>query len=476
MIALVLHDLNRFDRENATLNGGPAEYLCRETFEAHGLDYDKDVWLTTRASFGREKAPPGITHYIFAGNKNLELFPDTQGKTLDAVRGLVRLSKSGTPYIITYWPTDCCDMRAIENELNAMEGDDGDDDRDGDAKSTAPTKRSNYRFWFQRDVAKLLSFDKTKKLVEPRVTYCQRVDEALHVFTYDGPIFLDIECNPADDTLWCMTIACGPDSPMYAIPIYDHTRRIVIGPRFFAELAKQMRRRRTVIHNALFDLLFMALKYKLPFGEDIYCTMVAGHRIWPEAEKSLAHNQTLYTNRPFHKDESGTFDPRNHTQFKTLLDYNVKDVIALREIYYGQQAVLANDSGLRDSVEQAMSSLFDYAYMSIRGLRIDTVRRGLIVKACEQRHKQLQRVLDILVGRPLNPGSPDQVVRYLHTDLRYAAEKQTATGAPSVGSDALYKILIKHPENVAIRVIIEMRRMIKLSSSLKFEDWYWETI
>lgn len=475
MIALVLHDLNRFDRENNILNGGPAEYMCRETFEQLGLDYDKDVWITTRASFGREQAPPGITHYVFAGNKCLELFPDTQGKTLDAVRGLVRVSKSGTPYVITYWPTDCCDLWAVENEIAALDDDESAADRDGDAKSNAPTKRSNYRFWFQRDIAKLLAFDKNAKQQDPKITYCERVDEALHVFTYDGPIFLDIECNPDDDTLWCMTIACGPDSPMYAIPIYDHNRRIKVGPRFFAEFAKQMRTRRTVVHNALFDLCFLALKYKLPFGEDIYCTMVAGHRIWPEAEKSLAHNQTLYTNRPFHKDESGTFNPRNHAQYKTLIEYNVKDVIALREIYYGQQAVIAKDEGLKASVDQAMSSLFDYALMSINGLRIDTVRRGLIVKACMARHAQLQRVLDILVGRSLNPGSPDQVVRYLHTDLRYKPEKQTDSGVPSVGADALYKIKIKHPDNVALDVIIEMRRMIKLSSSLKFEDWYWET-
>jgi hypothetical protein len=473
MIALVLHDLSRFDKENNLINSGPAEQLCIDTFAAHGIDYEKDVWVTVASAFGKEQPPAPISHYIFAGPRCVELLPDTKGRTLDAVRGLVRKSKSGTPYILTYWPTDACDLFAIENELAGME-DDGENDRDGDGKSTSPTKRSNYRFWFQRDVAKLLTFDGVMP-PEPRVTYCQSTDDALDVFRHEGPIFLDIECNPADNTLLCMAITCGPDAPIYAVPIYDWRLTLRTGPRFFARLAIEMRRRRTVIHNALFDLMFLALHYRLPFGEDIYCTMVAGHRIWPEAEKSLAHCQTLYTNRPFHKDEGGTWNPRNGQQYRTLIEYNVKDVVALREIYYGQQRVIAQDEGLKASVDQAMSSLFDYAYMSLQGLRVDTVRRGTIIKQSKERFDDLQRVLDLLVGRPLNPASPDQVVRYLHEDLRYRPEKWTATKQPSVAGDALYKIKIKHPDNVVLDVIIEMRRMAKLGGMLGFQDWYWET-
>jgi DNA polymerase I-like protein with 3'-5' exonuclease and polymerase domains len=87
---------------------------------------------------------------------------------------------------------------------------------------------------------------------------------------------------------------------------------------------------------------------------------------------------------------------------------------------------------------------------------------------------QLDRILRILVGYNLNLGSPDQVVRYLHQQLRYKPEKTTDKGAPSVAGDALYKIKIKHPKNVAIDVIFEMRRMVKLKGMLKFQQWIWE--
>jgi DNA polymerase I-like protein with 3'-5' exonuclease and polymerase domains len=112
--------------------------------------------------------------------------------------------------------------------------------------------------------------------------------------------------------------------------------------------------------------------------------------------------------------------------------------------------------------------------MSLHGMHFDPVKRGYIVRKCEDRYKQLNRVLRILVGFDLNPGSPDQVVNYLHTQLRYKPEKTTDKGSPSVAGDALYKIKLKHPKNVAIDVIFEMRRMVKLKGMLGFQQWIWE--
>lgn len=475
MIALVLHSTNRFDRENNGLNLGPAEELCRETFERHGIDYDRDVFITTADSFfGMGDRPPApLSHIIFSGEAALKYLTPAQGKTLDAFRGVVHKSKGGMPYIATYWAQDCCDTRAVEAELMAQEDADEAIDTDGDGKSSSPTKRSNYRFWFNRDVDKLL----TLKQIEPpeyKEFYAETADQAIPVLTsYDGPVFLDIECNPKTNTLLCMAIAVG-HSPVVSVPIYDWNNNLRCGTAFFAALVRAMKSRRVVVHNALFDLLFLAAFYRIPFGRDIFCTMCAGHRIWPEAEKSIAHQATLYTNRPFHKDEAGTFAPHNRAQYMTLRQYNVKDVVVLREIYYGQLAAAAADKGLEDSVAQVSEQQYDAAFMSLHGLELNLAKRRIIIKDCEKRYNDLARVLKFLVGKPLNPGSPDQVADYLHTALGYRPEKTTKTGAPSVAGDALYKIKLKHPKNLAIDVIIEMRRMVKLKGMLGFKDWIWE--
>jgi hypothetical protein len=474
MIALVLHNTNRYDRENNGLNLGPAGDLCRETFRRHNVDYDTEVFTTTSDAFFKGDRPAGhkLTKIIFAGSNPLPFIPAAKDKSLDAFRGVIYKSSSKVPFIFTYWPQDACDARGVEDELAGLD-DDGSDDTDGDGKSTSPTKRSNYRFWFQRDIQKILTYAGPISPPEPKIYYVDNTRDALNVFTHEGPIFFDIECNPKNNSLLCLAIACG-DSPIYSVPVYDWAGNLRVGPAFFAALVREMKRRRIVIHNALFDLLFLAAFYRLPFGLDIYCTMVAGHRIWPEAEKSLAHQQTLFANRPFHKDEGGSFDPRNKQQFDQLRAYNVKDVVALREIYYGQQATIALDQGLMDSVRQAMSSLYDYGFMSLHGLEYNEIKRQALIRACEARHRDLQRVLNILVGKPLNPGSPDQVVKYLHGLMGYRPEKTTDSGAPSVAGDALYKIKIKNPKNVAIDVIFEMRRMVKLKGSLNFESWIWK--
>ena len=476
MIALVLHGPSRFDKENNGILLGPAGDFVRSVLAGYNIDLDNpsDVFITFADDFfkGANK-PSGIKKIIFAGSKALDYLPAAKDKSLDAFRGVVYVSPTKTQYIVTYWPQDCVDAWAMED---ALEGEgDGEDilDKD-DGKSTSPTKRSNYSFWFSQDVKKLLTYDPTKEVQpQPDTVICTRSEESTRVFNTDGPIFLDIETHPKTNTLTCLAIACG-ESPVYSIPVYDWNGNLVVGVLFFARLIREMKRRRVVIHNALFDLCFLAAFYKIPFGTDIYDTVVAGHRIYPEAEKSLAHQATLFSNRPFHKDEAGNFDPRNRAQFEQLRAYNVKDVIVLREIYYGQIDLISRDRGLQDSVDQASRSLADYAFMSLHGMHFDPVKRGYIVRRCEERYRQLQRVLKILVGFDLNPGSPDQVVNYLHTQLRYKPEKTTDKGSPSVAGDALYKIKLKHPKNVAIDVIFEMRRMVKLKGMLGFQQWIWE--
>jgi hypothetical protein len=474
MIALILHNTNRYDRENNGLNLGPAGDLCRETFAKHGIDYDTEVFTTTADAFFKGDRPPGarLTKYIFAGQAALQYLPQVHGKTLDTARGVIQKSVNGVPFVVTYWPQDCVDTYNREAELEGLD-DESDDDSDGDAKSSSPTKRSNYRFWFQRDIEKLLRPNYHEPSTILPAIYAHDTTSAMGAFEYPGPIFLDIECDPATNKLLCLALACG-DGPVYSIPVYDWCGHLRVGVAFYTRLVREMRKRRVVIHNALFDLLFLATFYRLPFGSDIYCTMVAGHRIWPEAEKSLAHQLTLYANAPFHKDESGTFNPHNQKQYDQLKAYNVKDVEALRSIYYGQQRAIAGNEGLTNSVQQAMDSLYDYAFASLHGLEFNELKRQFIIKACEKRYRDLQRVLNVLVGRELNPGSPDQVVKYLHGAMGYRPEKTTDKGAPSVAGDALYKIKIKNPNNVAIDVIFEMRRMTKLKGMLGFESWLWE--
>jgi hypothetical protein len=474
MIALLLQGPSRFDKENNGVLLGPAGDLCREVFSKLGYDIDNpsEVFITYIDDFFKGKRPPSkLSHIIFAGAKALDYIPEASGKSLDAFRGVVNFSDS-LASIVTYWPQDCVDAWNVEE---ALYGDDDDSTQDADkdnGKSSSPTKRSNYKFWFAKDVEKCLTLKKPSALPRDEVAYPRSTQEALNVFSYNGPIFLDIETHPKTNTLLCAAIAVG-NSPVYSIPFYDHTGALHMGAVFFGALIREMRKREVVVHNALFDLCFLAAFYKIPFGSEMYCTMAAGHRIYPEAEKSIAHQTTLWTNRPFHKDEGGSFDPKSQRQYDQLRAYNVKDVIVLREIYLAQKAFIAKDEGLEDSVKQVCESQVDYAYMTLHGLLYNLSKQQAIIRRCEARYFQLARVLKSLIGYEVNPGSPDQVVKYLHSRMGYQAEKTTDSGGASVAGDALYKIKLKHRENLAIDVILEMRRMVKLKGMLGFTQWVW---
>ncbi len=60
-------------------------------------------------------------------------------------------------------------------------------------------------------------------------------------------------------------------------------------------LAVALRDNTVVIHNALFDLFVLAYRYGIPAPPNVYDTMLAHHRLFPEVEKSLGHCISLYT-------------------------------------------------------------------------------------------------------------------------------------------------------------------------------------
>ncbi len=148
-----------FDRKDITLVLG----------ENLDLDNPSDIFITFADDFFKgSNKPSGITKIIFAGARALEFLPAAKDKSLDAFRGVVYTSFNKTQYIVTYWPQDCVDAWGMED---ALEGEgDGDDilDKD-DGKSTSPTKRSNYSFWFAQDikkfVIKFLNYRKIKNLI-----------------------------------------------------------------------------------------------------------------------------------------------------------------------------------------------------------------------------------------------------------------------------------------------------------------------
>lgn len=464
--AIILSSLDRYARENGALLVGPPADFVREM-----IGDERFASAHIRLASDPRALPSDTTHILCLGEQALKTWMGYDG--LDAWRGYVTLTtprgvQRPVPTVATYLPIDCVDVKDYESP-----GDDDDDDSaGGNMKDTAPTARSNYRFWFSRDVAKLYSEPKTLRFQPALLSPTTAEWERLNTIT-NSTVYFDIETHPETNTLQCFSLAID-DGPVFTIGVYDWTGRLIAPTDTLAMLARLFTRNRVVIHNAAFDLPFLAVNYRVPFGRDIHDTMSIHHRCYPEAEKSLAHAISLWINAPYHKGDAGTFHPRNRAQYDQLLTYNMRDVCTLRAVHKAQLAHVLRDGGLTSSVAMANRSNYPYLVAGLYGFNIDLQKRLALIKDLEARSRAYQAILNTLVGFQMNSGSPKQCIDYFHGDMGYEVVKKSKTTAgPSVAGDALYLLLLAHPENPVPRVILAMRDVDKQLSQLQFKPLNW---
>ncbi len=453
---LVLPRASRFDIANASVLAGPARQLCDEALGTYDVCYANALDAYRKQDY---------THIILTGQESLDAF--MPNLTLSSARGYV-YHLGPQKIVATFWPQDAVDIRNYEDQT--------DEDEVINAASTgkdgAPTQRNNYRFWFLADCRKV--FATPQYVAQAQFNHVGN-DVATGVLARarGQAIYLDIESHPDTNTLQCLSFAVG-DGPVYTVTIYDYTNRLQHGAiKVLSTLARRLCDSKIVIHNAGFDLCFLALFHGMPFGPDIEDTMLMGHRIFPEAEKSLAHNITLWINEPYHKSEGGTWHPRNATQMEVLLRYNSKDVATLRAVHKAQNAYVeaSGDKGLRDSIRQVNESIFPYLYTSLHGLPVNCHRLLELKRAEQVAADQYLRIIQILAGFPLNPASPQQVARYFIEGLHYPCAKCTETGAPCVDEGQLYKLLMKFA-NPIIPAILKQKHARKVVGELGFRPWF----
>jgi len=463
---------NRYDVANDTLLAGPPGSFLRDTLRENDIDPDECIYTTDRC-FSKVPWLPGDKHIMLGTEmKNRNVF--NKVTPINDIRGYIS-TEGAVETLVTYAPVDCTDV--VDHEPDSINGDDDDEDDGGSTnKDSAPTMRSNYRFWFKADMAKLLrkerrgvygQFNPRRNLSTHQVCEWLKAQR-------DTYLYFDIETHPPTNTVQCFTIANETDPPI-AVPIYDHrgtTNHDL--PKLFAGLAKAMSRNTVIGHNIGFDLGFLFHYHGVPYSHRIFDTMVTHHRCFPEAEKSLAHAISYWVNIRSHKGDAGTFTPYNSGQFNTLLDYNIKDVLVLREIVKAQRERMAGDTGLRDSVNEAMACIEPYLTAGFTGFEIDT--RELKAKQAKlgKDLSQYTRAMRILTGRDdFNPASNKHIQEWLFEGgLAYPIIEQTSTGAPSTDIKTLYRLLIKFPQNVAMKLLLMFKEQAKVEGMLGFEP-YW---
>jgi hypothetical protein len=482
-LTVVLSNPSRFDRDkNSLLTGGGGWYLQQECLLPCRLDkLDCEIRTVEEMSILRS----GTKALLLLGEQAMKKWGGIQYEayTLNEIRGY--LLESPLPTLASYLPQDAVDVVDWEGRLNPLlqqeedeEDQEGEDDDAIGAKSRhGKTRRRNWAFWLKQDVRKLVGIMRDGIPEEPKPKYItypssQTVIQLLND-TKDSQLYFDVETNVPGLNITVMSIGL-PNYEIYTVPIlrYNYTNAYsnsVLG-RLFSSLARSFGRNEVVIHNALFDLFITSYSYNIPCGKRIYDTMLAFHRCFPEQEKSLGHVMSWGTYQPYHKDEA-IFNPHNTEQESQLWKYNAKDVYGLMLARAAIDKYAEEKPGLMASIKEGNRRIRPYLINTLTGIKYNEEKRRKIMAENDKLAMQYLRIIRLLCGQDILPTSSKQCVNWFHSSMGYKSVKKTKKGNPSLDGDSMYKLLLKYPENVAIKFFLKYRERIKETGSLKFVPW-----
>ena len=219
-----------------------------------------------------------------------------------------------------------------------------------------------------------------------------------------------------------------------------------------------------IAQNAQYDMTYLADKWDahMTIWMD---TMIAFHCVYPEMRKSLAFLCSIYTHRPYYKDDGG----QGKTPEQEWI-YNCKDCCATYECALAIRKELEEFGTLDFYNEHSNKLITPLGIMQRHGVKVDIKRRDALDNELEAKQVELQLRIDKAVGYPLNANSPKQVKEFLYEDLKlppiYAWGKKNGRKAKVVssGQEAIEE-LQKRTDNPVLQLILEVRGVRKLLST-----------
>lgn len=484
-LTIVLSHKSRFDKyELLSATGG--WFFDNRCLRPDINRYQCDVRLRE----DKEPLLPNTKCVLLLGEEAMQDWLCKPENHLGEIRGSVYIV-NGIPYVCSYYPQDCVDVRDYEGDLNpdAQRGDDyeEEDEEGGDEKRRHGfTSRKNYGFWLIKDVSRVKSILERGLPDSEPVSYItyprqEEVEEILqttknNVLHFDEET--DYECN-----IQCFSFGFDDSPTIYNVPclLPDYSWAYTGLHKIYKALAVSCRDNCLVAHNGHnFDFFVLGHKYGIPINR-VFDTMIAHHRCWPEIEKSLGHCMSHLTWEPFHKDTDAPYNSLENARLKW--EYCGRDVLGMKMVYKNLLKYAKKIPGLEASITQAMSSIKPYLTTTLQGIEYKQEILQEVMNENDRWMNQYIRLIRLLIGEKSLaiiqgkskaglPSSNVQCCRYFHDMLGYpivakGKEKDDGTRSPSLGKKALYKLRLNN-ENPVIDICLWYRELAKESGSLKF--------
>jgi hypothetical protein len=498
-LTIVMSNPSRFDLTSGNLlsaNGG--SFFCNDCLYSQGFNrYQCDI----RTTEALDKPLLKDTYCVLVLGEVAHHKVSGLTTSLGEQRGSPIFRRGLPTIIVSYLPQDALDMKDLEQEFNPLlNGLDEDDNDDGDANEKSrhgKTRRPNWAFWLKKDVEKACTLVKNKgnlpkdyDTTETTYKIFPPEQEVISVLssTKGQYLYFDIETDSAlNITVFSFSFTLGV---VYVVPLLRYDYSVAYSGCHFIlrALAIAIRDNILVAHNgAGFDFFVLAHKYKIGISRNVYDTMLAQNRIYPEQEKSLGHCISLpWMWEPYHKNE-GNFAYRNRDQELQLWQYCGKDVSSLIQLHKAQTLFARSNVGLQSSISDCMSYIRPYLITILQGIRFSSEVRDAIINENDRLMNQYLRFLDILVGdsnlktirgsgKSAMPGSSKQCAKYFYGMLNYPVQgRSKKTGEPSLDAKACFKLKLALKvlgiNNPVIDIVLAYRAKLKETGSLKFKPW-----
>lgn len=504
-LTIVMSQPSRFDKQEL-MSGNAGIWFHEQCLRPGTNRWMTDIWDCDDFNRAGRNLLPGTKVVLCLGTRaQHELMRNDV--TLNELRGSP-IIKDGIIYISSYLPQDTHDVKSeyetnlnphLNGTLNTEEDNynedaNDSDDNEGNEKSRhGSTSRSNFRFWLQRDTKKALriiqegglkTYHKPDYNIFPG---CSEAIDFLRSFK-DEHFYLDIE-TVIDLGVNCFGVSFDTTNTVMVIPFvrYDGSIAYDLPGSILRSICYAMARNTTVAHNgADFDFFVLPYRYRMPVGRNLYDTMLAHHRCFPEVEKSLGHCLSNLTDLPYHKDE-GIFDPQTPALEQACWEYNGKDVYSMKILRMAIDEYASSVPGLNNSISQVNRAIRPYLITTLQGFRFREDKRAALVAYNDRLLTQYNRLIETGIGPAYMkyirgksdksmPGSNPQCCRYFHDILGYPIQgygkpsKKDGKRNPSLNEKNFLKLAAKF-ENPIIDLVLKYRGKAKESGSLGFLPW-----
>uniref|UniRef100_A0A6H1ZVQ7 Putative DNA polymerase n=1 Tax=viral metagenome TaxID=1070528 RepID=A0A6H1ZVQ7_9ZZZZ len=190
--------------------------------------------------------------------------------------------------------------------------------------------------------------------------------------------------------------------------------------------------------NITFDAHFLLRRLGIR-ARNLDDTMVAQKILFPDYPVGLHFITTMYTDLPYYKDDGKNWY-KVGGEWEALWRYNALDSISCAEAFPKQAKDLARQGNI-ETYERQRKLILPLVYMMERGIKVDV--EGMKNEGIRLQEKvvTLQKDLDQVVGRPLNPNSTQQCAQYFYVEKKQ--KPYMHKGSITTNDDALKRLFRK---------------------------------